>query len=279
MPHHFLVLICLLFAPRVGCYPSRLKNQQVTPPPPPHKPHTHLWGIQASLAGRSPRILYAHKNVPLPHHNPVCYQCHTLMVQVKLQMLINPSNNCSEKMGIIGLIPAIRRKKPQQNTWQKKKCYKKCILVAFNILFQKLILALWLELKGSCTSGVICQPPWVWPTALLSSCAESKALGCKTTKHRGLINGESKMFPCALSALDRLGCWWPCCSQVLTVKQLLLLLLPGLLGYKSINTWLVVTAFFSMSLLLLWASQMCYTWKNSWATGRRCALGCSQCYL
>lgn len=52
------------------------------------------------------------------------------------------------------------------------------------------------------------------------------------------------MFPCALSALDRLGCRGPCCSQVLTVKQLLLLLLPGLLGYKSINTWLVVTGFF-----------------------------------
>lgn len=91
---------------------------------------------------------------------------------------------------------------------------------------------------------MICQAPWVQPTALLSSCAESKALGCKTTKHRGLINGGSKMFPCALSALDRLGCRWPCCSQVLTVKQLLLLLLPGLLGYKSINTWLVVTVFF-----------------------------------
>lgn len=80
------------------------------------------------------------------------------------------------------------------------------------------------------------------------------------------------MFPCALSALDRLGCRWPCCSQVLTVKQLLLLLLPGLLGYKSINTWLVVTVFFSLPLLLLWASQMCYTWKNPWAAGRRCAL-------
>lgn len=82
---------------------------------------------------------------------------------------------------------------------------------------------------------MICQPLWVQPTVLLSSFAESKALGCKTTKHRGLINGRSKMFPCALSALDRLGCWWPHCGQVLTVKQLLLLLLPGLLGYKSIN--------------------------------------------
>lgn len=129
---------------------------------------------------------------------------------------------------------------------------------------------------------MFCQPPWVQPTAPLSSCAESKALGCKSTKQRGLINGGSKMFPCALSALDRLGCRWPHCSQVLTVKQLLLLLLPGLLGYKSINTWLVVTIFFHC---------LCYCCElHKCAILGRIheqqaedvvwdALGCSQCYL
>lgn len=69
-------------------------------------------------------------------------------------------------------------------------------------------------------------------------------------ERRGLINGGFKTFPCALSALDKLGWQWPRCGQVLTVKQLpsvspSIQKVLGLLRYKNINIWLVVTICFT----------------------------------